>query len=97
MVLRTMPHSDQERHLAIAANGDDVQAQIDRLEHELRHVHMHLDGVLCALESLMRNPTMTPQLMATIRLALEPAADAIQSGSSRLRDQMCPVRTGTGW
>lgn len=92
-----MPHEEPERHLAIAANGDDLHAQVDALEGELRQVHLHLDGVLCALESLLRSPMMDSALEASLRNALEPAAKAIHSGADRLRAQVGTAQTGTGW
>ncbi len=39
----------EDRHLAVAANGDDMLAHVDALESELRRIHTQLDGVLCAL------------------------------------------------
>jgi|GEM_PF-2418603 len=87
----------EDRHLAVAANGDDMLAQVDALESELRRIHTQLDGVLCAVESLLRSPALTPEFEGLIRHTLEPASKAIASGAGRLRDQVeCPD-VAAGW
>lgn len=93
---RAMPGSDAAR-TAIAANGEDVQQQVEALEKELRTVHGHLDVVLTAIESLLRSPAMTPQLESCLREVLEPATRAIASGAGRLQDQVCLSRAASGW
>lgn len=90
------PRETEQRHLAVAANGDDMHAQVEGLERELRHVHSELDRVLCAIESLLRSPCLTLQLESSIRDVLEPAARAIHSGASRLHEQIRLDAAG-GW
>ncbi len=86
----------EDRHLAVAANGDDMHAQVEGLERELRNVHAQLDTVLCAIESLLRSPSATPKAQSSIRDALEPAARAIHSGASRLHEHIRLDAAG-GW
>ncbi len=87
----------EERHLAIAANGEDVHRQVEALEEELRSLHAQLDGVLCAVQSLMRSPAMTTRLESVLRDSLEPAAEAIHWGAQRLQDEVQRKRSVSGW
>ncbi len=85
----------------LAANGDDPLSQIEGLERELRQVHLRLDGVLCAVESLLQSPALDPYLQGVLRDALVPAANAISGGAtlmlSRLDADADVIGTGTGW
>ncbi|MEM6292628.1 MAG: hypothetical protein AAGA54_15255 [Myxococcota bacterium] len=84
---------------AVVANGDDLSVQIEALEEELRDAHERLDGVMCALGSLLRSPAMTPQLRVAIRDAIEPAASALASGANRMIARVSKVDPGvaSGW
>lgn len=92
----SQPDSD-ERHLAIAANGGDVHHQIEALEEDLRSIHAQLDGVLCAVESLLKSPTMTTRLEGVLRDSLEPAAEAIVGGAQRLQRHAQRPPLASGW
>ena len=92
----SQPDSD-ERHLAIAANGEDVHRQIEMLEEDLRSIHAQLDGVLCAVQSLLRSPAMTTRLERVLRDGLEPAAEAIHWGAQRLQEHVQRKRSASGW
>ncbi len=87
----------EERHLAIAANGEDVHLQVEALEADLRRIHAQLDGVLCAVQSLLRSPAMTTRLESVLRDALEPAAEAMHWGAQRLQEQVQRKRSVCGW
>lgn len=87
----------QERHLAVAANGEDMHRQVEALEDELRSIHAQLDGVLCAVQSLLRSPVMTTRLESVLRDALEPAAEAMHWGTQRLLQQVQRTRSVSGW
>ena len=84
---------------AVVANGEDLSAQIEALEGEIRDAHVRLDGVMCALESLLQSPAMTPALRVAIRDAIEPAASALTSGANRMIARVVEVDPGvaSGW
>jgi hypothetical protein len=92
----SQPDSD-ERHLAIAANGEDVHRQIEGLEEDLRSIHAQLDAMLCAVQSLLRSPAMTTRMESVLRDSLEPAAEAIHWGAERLQQQVQRKRSVSGW
>ncbi len=95
-----MPEREPDQLMPeIAANGDGPPSQVEALERELRHVHQRLDGVLCAVESLLQSPKLEPYVAGLLRDALMPATDAISGGASRLRSRLEPgvAPTGTAW
>ncbi|MGH1345083.1 MAG: hypothetical protein ACRBN8_26215 [Nannocystales bacterium] len=89
--------ASEDRPLAIAANGGDLPEQVDAVERELRLVHAKLDQILCSVESLARSPSMEHAVAATLREAVEPAAEAIHAGAGLLLERVRASRVASGW
>ncbi len=93
-----MSDRDPENRLfAIAANGEGLQQQADVVERELRRVHAKLDEILCLVESLARSPTNDATVVAALRDAVEPAAQAIHSGAGLLLERVRGAAQVSGW
>lgn len=87
----------EDRDFAIAANGGDLQQQVDAVERELRLVHAKLDEILCSVESLSKSPSGDSTPVTTLRDAVEPAAHAIHSGAALLLERVRGTRSVSGW
>ena len=87
----------EDRLLAIAANGEDLPQQVEAVERELRLVHAKLDQILCSVESLASSPSMDTTVVATLREAVEPAAEAIHAGAELLLERVRGSRLASGW
>lgn len=87
----------EARRLAIAANGGNLLQQVEAVERELRLVHAQLDHILCSVESLSGSPSMDDAVAATLREAVEPAAEAIHAGAELLLERVRVSRLASGW
>lgn len=87
----------ENRFLAIAANEGDLPQQVEAVERELRLVHAKLDQILCSVESLAGSPSVDAAVVATLRDAVEPAAEAIHAGAALLMERVRGLRCVSGW
>ena len=102
---RVLVLSGRVRQEDITQQNTVLSSQIAELaivmhnEGEIRDAHVRLDGVMCALESLLQSPAMTPALRVAIRDAIEPAASALTSGANRMIARVVEVDPGvaSGW
>lgn len=90
-------HDPDKRRLAIAANGEDPQQQVEAVERELRYVHEKLDQILCSVESLACSPWVDGVVATTLRVAVEPAAEAIHTGAGLVLERVRGLRSVSGW
>ncbi len=70
----------------LAANEVGLEAQIEALEQELRQAHARIDRVVCALDTLLGDPSTPARTASVVRDVIEPAAVALGAGAARVSE-----------